>query len=73
MATWARFKIKPVAKFVFTNDLLPKPVDPINGLILASGHYIIHLSFFLSIFFVKKAQDFVTCQVETESGEVHPE
>ncbi len=61
-----------MSKYVWTNDLIPKPIDPINGLILASGHYIIHLSFFFAIFFVKKAEDRIICQEENNFGEVVP-
>lgn len=49
----------------------PKPLDPTAGLIQFQGHFILHLAFLLSIFFVRKPVEkvfecFVTEKVEVE-------
>jgi hypothetical protein len=70
--TWRNLTVKTIEKFSWQKDMYPKAVDPINGLILASGHYIIHIAFFFSIFFVEKAKDTLICLEENEVGEVTP-
>jgi hypothetical protein len=37
---------------------------------MASGHYMIHFAFFVSIFFVKEAKENIVCFNEDESGQV---
>ena len=48
----------------------PKPKDPINGLVMASGHYNVHLAFFFTILFVKQANKEIICNVPGEDGEM---
>jgi hypothetical protein len=57
-----------LVKYKWTPDLIPKPIDPINGLIMASGHYMIHFAFFVSIFFVKEAKENIVCYNIDDSG-----
>ena len=67
---WNSLAKKFLHKYQWSDDLIPKPIDPINGLIMASGHYMIHFAFFVSIFFVKEAKENIVCFNLDESGQM---